>query len=110
MCLRDWFTGALEVTADREEILVVGDLAAVKAAKGAGEAEKAAARESRVDAFREETRAARMRIAEEAQLTRVGVSVTGVVLNDIDFKKESVYDSAYRSYEANRYLTAGSES
>ena len=44
------------------------------------------------------------------QLTRVGVTVTGVVLNDIDFKKESAYDSAYRSYEANRYLTAGSES
>jgi succinoglycan biosynthesis transport protein ExoP len=44
------------------------------------------------------------------QLTRVGVTVTGVVLNDIDFKKESGYDSAYRSYEANRYLTAASES
>lgn len=63
----DWFTGPLEVTADREEILVVGDLAEVKAAKGASEAEVAAARESRVDAFREDTRAARMRIADDAQ-------------------------------------------
>jgi hypothetical protein len=63
----DWFTGPLEVSADREEILVVGDLAEVKAAKGAGEAEASAARESRVDAFREETRGARMHIAEEAQ-------------------------------------------
>ncbi|MEO8272598.1 MAG: hypothetical protein ABI620_00860 [Chloroflexota bacterium] len=63
----DWFTGALELTADREEILVIGDLAAVKAAKGAGEAEAAAARESRIDAFREQTRGARMQIAEEAQ-------------------------------------------
>ena len=63
----DWFTGPLEVTVDREEILVIGDLAAVKAAKGAGEAEAAAARESRVDGFREETRSTRMRIAEEAQ-------------------------------------------
>jgi polysaccharide biosynthesis transport protein len=44
------------------------------------------------------------------QLSRVGVTVAGVVLNDIDFKKESVYDPAYRSYEASRYLTAGSES
>ena len=44
------------------------------------------------------------------QLTRVGVTVTGVVLNDIDFKKESGYDSTYRSYEANRYLNAASES
>jgi hypothetical protein len=63
----DWFTGPLEVTADREEILVIGDLAEVKAAKGAGVAEAAAARESRIDGFREETRATRMRIAEEAQ-------------------------------------------
>lgn len=63
----DWFTGPLDVTVDREEILVVGDLAEVKAAKGAGEAEAASARESRVDGFREETRSARMRIAEEAQ-------------------------------------------
>ncbi len=63
----DWFTGPLEVTADREEILVVGDLAEVKAAKGAGEEETAAARASRIDGFREETRPARMRIAEEAQ-------------------------------------------
>lgn len=62
-----WFTGPLEVTADREEILIVGELPAVKVAKGAGEAEKAAARASRVDAFREETRSARMGIAEEAQ-------------------------------------------
>ncbi|HYK96499.1 MAG TPA: hypothetical protein VE011_11655 [Candidatus Dormibacteraeota bacterium] len=63
----DWFTGALDVTADREEILVVGELAEVKAAKGAGEAEAAAANESRVDGFRDDTRATRMRIAEEAQ-------------------------------------------
>lgn len=63
----EWFTGPLEVTADREEILVVGDLAEVKATRAAGEAEAAAARDSRVDAFREETRPARMRIAEEAQ-------------------------------------------
>ena len=63
----DWFTGPLEVIADREEILVVGERAEVKAAKGAGEAEAAAARESRVDGFREETRAERMHIAEEAQ-------------------------------------------
>ena len=63
----DWFTGTLEVTADREEILVVGDLAEVKAATGTGDAEAAAARESRIEGFRDETRPARMRIAEEAQ-------------------------------------------
>ncbi|HEY8239616.1 MAG TPA: hypothetical protein VIF63_09290 [Candidatus Limnocylindrales bacterium] len=63
----DWFTGPLDVTSDREEILVVGELAAVKAAKGTSEAEAAAARESRIDGFREDTRATRMHIAEEAQ-------------------------------------------
>jgi len=63
----EWFTGAPEITVDREEILVVGDLPEVKAAKGAGEAEGAAARESRVDAFREDTREQRMAIAREAQ-------------------------------------------
>ena len=63
----DWFTGAAEVTVDREEILVVGEIPDVKAAKGAGEAEAAEARESRVDAFREDTRGQRMGIAEEAQ-------------------------------------------
>ena len=63
----DWFTGSLDVTADRDEILVVGELAEVEAAKGAGEAEATAANESRVDGFREDTRVARMHIAEEAQ-------------------------------------------
>jgi hypothetical protein len=63
----DWFTGPLEVTADREEILVVGELAEVKATKGASDEEASAARESRIDGFREDTRGARMRIAEEAQ-------------------------------------------
>lgn len=62
-----WFTGAPEVTVDREEILVVGELVEAKAAKGAGEAEAAAARESRVDGFREDTREQRMAIADEAQ-------------------------------------------
>ena len=63
----DWFTAPLEVTVDREEILVVGELAEVKAAKGASEAEAAAAGESRVDGFREDTRETRMHIADEAQ-------------------------------------------
>jgi hypothetical protein len=63
----DWFTGPIEITTDREEILVVGELAEVKAAKGASDEEAAAARESRIEGFREDTRGARMHIAEEAQ-------------------------------------------
>lgn len=62
-----WFTAAPAVDGDREEILVTGELADVKVAKGASDAEQAAARESRVDGFREETREARMAIAEDAQ-------------------------------------------
>ena len=63
----EWFSGPLDVTLDREEILVVGEIPDVKVAKGAGEVEATAARVSRVDAFREETRGQRMDIAEDAQ-------------------------------------------
>ncbi|WP_432495335.1 hypothetical protein [Kineococcus gypseus] len=59
----DWFEGSPEVTVDREEIVVVGTVPApdVEAAV----LEQAAA--GRAERFREETRAARMRIADEAE-------------------------------------------
>ncbi|MEP7054216.1 MAG: hypothetical protein ABI912_03115 [Actinomycetota bacterium] len=63
----DWFTTAPELTVDRDEILVVGPINPPTVADGAGDAEKAAALTGRVNAFREETREARMRIADEAQ-------------------------------------------
>ncbi len=62
-----WFSGAPTITVDREEILVVGELPDVTLVKGASDAERAAARGSRVEAFREETRGARMRIADDAE-------------------------------------------
>jgi len=62
-----WFTATPEVTVDREEILVVGDLADVELEKAASEAARASARQARIDRFREETRAARMEIAQDAQ-------------------------------------------
>jgi hypothetical protein len=62
-----WFSGPPEVRVDREEILVIGSLEDVKLEKGAREAARAAARASRVEAFREDSRGARMRIAEDAQ-------------------------------------------
>ena len=40
------------------------------------------------------------------QLARVGVPLLGVVLNDIDFKREAGYDASYRHYADNRYLSA----
>jgi hypothetical protein len=62
-----WFEGAPEIDVDREEILVVGELPDPEGAKGASEAERGAARESRIDGWREETRDQRIRIAREAE-------------------------------------------
>jgi len=63
----DWFEGAPDVTADREEILVIGTLAAPDLPADAGEEGRGAALESRIAGFREDTRRQRMRIADEAQ-------------------------------------------
>src|SRR5258707_11731463 len=63
----DWFSRPPEVTADREEILVVGTLAEPEYPEGADEAAVAAARRARIQRFREETRERRMRIADEAE-------------------------------------------
>jgi hypothetical protein len=62
----DWFTGAPTVTVDREEILIVGELAAPEGASGA-EADQDAAAAGRISRFREETRELRMQIADEAE-------------------------------------------
>ena len=74
--LRGWFTGRLpddlfesltEVTADREEITVVGRIPEPKPAGGASDAEKQAALRARVQEFRERTREDRMEVAREAE-------------------------------------------
>jgi len=62
-----WFAGPPEVTADGEEILVVGTLADVELASGTSSAGRAAARDARIERFREETRDDRIRIAREAE-------------------------------------------
>jgi hypothetical protein len=63
-CPQDWFESAPEVRLDREEIVVVGRLAAVPAADPAA---TAAAEQGRIRQFREDTRDRRMAIAREAQ-------------------------------------------
>ena len=63
----EWFTGAPEVTYDRDEILVVGALAEPESAKAADDEARAAARRSRVEQFRDDTRHTRMRIADGAE-------------------------------------------
>jgi hypothetical protein len=78
----DWFTGEPEVTLDREEITVIGPLAAPEAAADATDAERAEAAEGRSRKFREETRQQRIEIAREAE-HRFGRKVSwGVICND----------------------------
>jgi hypothetical protein len=60
----DWFVGTPDVTVDREEIVVVGEL---PAPEGGGEGTAGATAQGRIGRFREETRDARMRIADEAE-------------------------------------------
>ena len=64
-----WFAGSPSVRVDREEILVVGELAATDtpgATPGWTDAPPGAA-EGRISRFREETRETRMQIADEAE-------------------------------------------
>lgn len=60
-----WFTGPPQVSVDREEIIVTGELPAPEAPDDSG-AQQAAAL-GRIGRFREETRDERVRIAEEAE-------------------------------------------
>jgi hypothetical protein len=62
----DWFTGTPDVTVDREEILVVGELPALEE-EYADDAERAAAVSGRIARFREQTRETRMQIARQAE-------------------------------------------
>jgi hypothetical protein len=62
-----WFTGPPEVTYDREEVLVLGSLRAPDLGGDADDDARAAAIASRVEAFREDTRATRMAIADAAE-------------------------------------------
>ena len=62
-----WFAGPPEVSADSEEILVVGRLPDVELAGGTVPEARAAARVARIDRFREETREDRVKIAREAE-------------------------------------------
>jgi hypothetical protein len=65
-----WFVGAPEVTVDREEILVVGELPPVEGDfpdTEAGRADRAAAVAGRISRFRESTREERIEIARQAE-------------------------------------------
>ena len=64
---QEWFTGPVEITIDREEILIVGPLATPETGEGVSDAERSAAVDGRIKAFREDTRDRRIGIAREAE-------------------------------------------
>jgi hypothetical protein len=64
---RGWFASGPEVNVDDDEILIVGVLDELPPERGATEATKAATRVAQIRRFREETRDARMRTAQEAE-------------------------------------------
>lgn len=62
-----WFTGPVEVRVDRDEILVVGTLAAPDLAADASEEARGVALSARIAAFRDQTRDQRIAVAREAE-------------------------------------------
>jgi hypothetical protein len=62
-----WYSASPTITIDSDEIQVVGTLAPPQLPEGADEDEVRVAEQARISGFREESRLARMRIADEAQ-------------------------------------------
>jgi hypothetical protein len=62
-----WFEGPVRIEVDQDELQIVGTLPAPQLAEGASEEETRVAEQARISGFREDSRGARMRIAEEAQ-------------------------------------------
>jgi hypothetical protein len=62
-----WFQGPVSIAVDQDEIQVVGSLPSPQLPEGASEEEVKVAEQARIGGHREETRGARIRIAEEAQ-------------------------------------------
>jgi hypothetical protein len=62
-----WFEGPVSIEVDPDELQVVGTLPPPQLPEGASEEEVRVAEQARISGYREESRGARMRIAEEAQ-------------------------------------------
>jgi hypothetical protein len=78
----DWFAGPPEITADRDEIIVVGTLPEPELPSDAAPEARTEALLARIQGFREDTRRHRMRIADEAE-RRFGRKVAwGAVCGD----------------------------
>jgi hypothetical protein len=63
----EWFEGEPELTIDRDEILIVGRIAAPEQSDDVSAAERSAAEEGRIKQFREDTRERRIEIARELE-------------------------------------------
>jgi hypothetical protein len=103
-----WFEGAPSVTADGDEILVVGKLPDVELAAGTADDARRQAETARIDRFREETRQERVDIAGEAErlfrrkvawgatcgeLTRVFTSLSIPVMTRLRLPERRVLDT-----------------
>lgn len=62
-----WFTGAPEITIDRDEILIVGRLSEPTLDDGASDADRAAAEQGRIASWRESSRDRRIQIARQLE-------------------------------------------
>jgi hypothetical protein len=62
-----WFEGPVAIAVDADELQVVGTLPSPQLAEGASEDEVSVGEQARISGYREDSRGARMRIAEEAQ-------------------------------------------
>jgi len=80
----EWFTGPPTVEVDDDEILVVGQLPRVDLPGGASVGERSTAESARAGGFREDTRDARIRIAEEAQAAFGRVVSWGAACGDTE--------------------------
>ena len=64
---QDWFTGPVEVSRDRDELLIWGALTAPELSDDADDAERELAARARAKTFREDTRERRIEIANELE-------------------------------------------
>jgi hypothetical protein len=62
-----WFEGPVTIEIDQDELQIVGSLPSPQLPEGASDEEVRVAEQARISGYREESRGARMRIAEEAQ-------------------------------------------
>jgi len=63
----DWFTGPVEVTRDRDELIIIGQLAEPELGDDTDDTDRAIAAQGRIKSFREDTRERRIEIARELE-------------------------------------------